>query len=566
MTPSQIARLKEKIKVLEQMESVTGLASDWLTRLRAVEYDIENIETSVNIIEWNEAQEFTLQAINFFSIIYDEWGRGSGKTTLMAYKMIQCALTMPRGSGLFAVPSYTMWEGEISQGVKTGLSMNGYHENIHYIIGKKPNAILRVPPPYREPKSYDRCITFLATGFVFNIVSPEAKGAGIGTNQDCLVADEVYLISWDFLLKLFATIRNSGVKQSEKDQLSKSKWFGKILLHSTTAITDEGLDVLENLEDPKFNDELAQKGVKGALIVRANWESNAKNLPKNYADSQRAAYKDNQEMYDAQILNIRIKRKGGTFYTGLNKEIHLLFGKNPYNKKEKLYIGMDFGVEINCIRVFQMFGKEWTQISEHFVLGSDNKIHTDAAKDFAQFYMGHDNIIEFYFDNTGNNRQINSNTTFSDDVVATIRKEGLRIVKKTFGGANQLHHLKYLLWVKTLQGTDARFPIYKHFHECMNSWKSMVNSKIRKKQGGAIEKIKTSEQSSKILPQHATHFGDAGDFAFFGVFWRLLKLIEREQGGGYGKRLDAIEKAEQKGLQTHRNAWNYSNRYGKAKK
>jgi hypothetical protein len=433
-------------------------------------------------------------------------------------------------------------------GVKAGLRMNGYLEGVHYSIGHRPPAALNVPEAYRTPESYKRCITFHDTGFTVMVVSPQADAAGVGTNVDVVFSDETYLVGWQWLQNIvFPANRGSGVTKLEKALLARSPYFGKFLFHSSTALTAEGQQVLLNLEDPAIIAEF--KNIKGAKVVRANWTVNRGNLKENYGESLRPLYNGDTVRYDAQVGNIRPSFAVGGFYAGLDMARHRFGGVCPYDRTQPLYIGMDFGVAINCIRAFQLYGNILTQISEHKVL-SGSGIHTHCAAAFAKHYPTHRSSVEFFYDNTGNNPQINATTTFADDVVATLRRLGLRVNKRTSGGTNPFHHLKHLLWTKVLAEDDDRFPRYRHHASCVDSWRSMQDAKGKRNANGKYEKDKGSERSVKVKPEHATHYSDAGDFVLFGLYWRLIRLLKGSEGitgSGYNtKLLDRAERALQK--------------------
>ena len=73
-------------------------------------------------------------------------------------------------------------------------------------------------------------------------------------------------------------------------------------------------------------------------------------------------------------------------------------------------------------------------------------------------------------------------------------------------------HDKYLLWASILAEKDERFP-KKRFNgsKCKYTLISMNNTRVIEDREGRFAKDKRSERNQSILPEEATHFGDAVD-------------------------------------------------------
>jgi hypothetical protein len=91
------------------------------------------------------------------------------------------------------------------------------------------------------------------------------------------------------------------------------------------------------------------------------------------------------------------------------------------------------------------------------------------------------------------------------------KKRGWTIEDLSHRGMEPPQHDKYLLWVNILKGGDPRFPkVIFNGKNCKFTLISMNNTKVTER-NGKFDKDKSSERSSKILPEEATHFSDAVD-------------------------------------------------------
>ena len=85
-------------------------------------------------------------------------------------------------------------------------------------------------------------------------------------------------------------------------------------------------------------------------------------------------------------------------------------------------------------------------------------------------------------------------------------------------------HDKYLLWAYTLKETDTRYtPIRFNGSKCKYTLISMNNTRVIEGSDGKFKKDKTSERRKSVLPEEATHFGDAVDKRIWIKYNHLLR-------------------------------------------
>jgi hypothetical protein len=528
--------IKQEISRLELHGS-----SNWLSLYRQV-------NDNYRPIKWNLAQMQSQLATNHFNVIYDEWGRGSGKTQNLTKKMKESAETMPRGLGLFVVPTYTLYSTEIYSSLVTGFEMNGWFEGLHYWVGKEPPKNWNIPYPYKRMKDYSRTL-FTWTGFVYIIASQDANNAGVGTSVDVNLSDESALLGWKYMSTvIFPTVRGSGNREVQKDFKKRSKYFTKHFFHSSTPMLPHGQELLYGLENGSYSEDLKKLGIGGVCVVKANYKFNKQNLAENYAETQRILIPDTVT-FNAQVENIRPPSVSGGYYVGLNKDIHgyLPLDNGVYTpdcradsdliKGKRLILGIDWGDVINSCVVNQLNGKEVRALKALFVLGDHNQTQDDLAENFAKYYQYHDcDEVELWYDKTGNVRIGNSRKTRAQQFADVLRKHKFKVILKTKGMRNVSHDKKKTLWENILrEGKDAfgrdrhdpRFPYFRmNLINCAPLWTSMANSPAKSGREGETIKDKGSERrSSNVLPQHATHLGDAEDSPVYGMFAGLLRSL-----------------------------------------
>jgi hypothetical protein len=518
--------------------------SDWLTLFRQTE--------KVRTVKWHFLQQFSQACTPIYSIIYDEWGRGTGKTTHLTKKLKQAAETMPRGLGLFVVPTYSMFSTEIYSSLRTGFEQNGWYEGLHYFVGRSAPENWKWDKPYKSPKKFDRCI-HTCTGFTFIIVSQDADNAGVGTSTDMQVSDESGLLSWKYMSQvIFPTVRGSGNRQIQKEFQKNSPYFMKHLFHSSTPVIPIGQELLYGLEGGNYSEDLGKLGIGGVKITRGNYKFNRQNLADNYAEINKILIPD-KVLYGAQIENIRPPSVSGGYYTGLDKHIHAYLPPiTPFRgligverdvrsdadvlANKPLILGVDWGDVINSLVVAQVVGTEIRALNDMYALGDNNENQDDLALKFTNYYKHHGSRqVDIYYDKTGNNRVGNSRKTRAQQFAEVLKKQGFHVSLKTKGNYNVSHDKRRLLWQNILrEGSngmfekhDSRFPTFRiNSINCKHLWVSMTNSPVKTNRDGTDTKDKSSEnRNSNVLPQHATHFGDAVDSIVWSLFARLLRSL-----------------------------------------
>lgn len=215
------------------------------------------------------------------------------------------------------------------------------------------------------------------------------------------------------------------------------------------------------------------------------------------------------------------------------------------NPNEPLELAFDWGSAASFLEVAQESTFDWNThqdisqtdygriidntINEFYVHndGNDTMINT-LVDQFCHYYRFHScKVIHFYRDKYGDIRSASSKRTYNETAIRRLERAGWAVEQHAHRGIEPPQHDKYLLWASILTETDHRFPI-KRFNasKCKHILISMGNTRVMTDSQGRFTKDKRSERNSSILPEEATHFGDAVDKRIWTKYGDLLKQNE----------------------------------------
>jgi hypothetical protein len=462
-----------------------------------------------------------------------EWGRGTGKTTMLAQRVTENVTKMPRSTGLFIGPSYKSILTHILPSLVHGLELFGLYKDLHYFVGEQPPRSWRKNwgRAYEPPKRHEYYLTFW-NGTGMHLISHDLTDDGRGLNTDWAIGDEAALLDPNKLqANTNATLR--GTKRSAFDRCTR---FGSQMYTSSTPLTPEGTWFLEY-------EEKAMNNPKEINFMSATCEYNLHNLREGYLkEAEQDAYA--QWVFLAEYKNVRPKFAKDAFYPLLDADIHLYtsYDYTHYSKLNQavdcrgdadlvkgmpLIIAMDFGAAINCLTVNQYLRSinEYRTLKSMFVLGMNKQTQDDLMQNMHEYYKHHQascDMIHLYYDRTGNHRTGITRRTRAQQAAAYLRSKGWKVQLLTKSMNNPDHEKKYILWNRILKEDDHRLPRYRMNKEnCKELYISMRHAKTQQGRSG-IQKDKRSEKSSKIPRQHSTDLSDANDLAIFDLFYHLL--------------------------------------------
>lgn len=494
--------------------------------------------TKHNRVQLNLPQVYAVSASQPLQFL--EWGRGTGKTTIMGYDYAEIVREMPRGTGLLIGPSYQFLLTRIIPSLVQGLEMFGLYKDLHYFIGKQPPRGWRNSwgQAYQPPDRYNNYITFY-NGFGLHLISHDVAGDGRGLNSDVVHGDEAALLSPEKLQENTDPTRRG----TNKTAFQGKKWFGFRRYTSSTPITPEGRWMLKY-------EEMAKEQPDKVMYLVASCKHNLHNLREGYLqEAEESAYQ--KFIFDAEYHCIRPEFTRDGFYSLLNTQKHTYLdgisntsflsvdqaasyidcrGDADLTAGVPLILGVDWGAAINSLTINQMLKSvnEYRTLRQMYVLGDEQKIQDDLFADFHKHYAPHQassRVIYLWYDNTGNIATGHTRRTRAEQAQQQLNKLGWQCQLMTLGLSNPMHELKYMLWAYILKEDNPMLPRYRMNRlNTITLQASMRNAKAVKKDG-TIKKDKSSERSRSIPRQEATDLSDANDSPIFGMFQHYLSII-----------------------------------------
>lgn len=475
--------------------------------------------------------------------IYLEWGRGSGKTTILGYILKELVKQMPRGCFTLVGETYKQILGTTLKSAKAGLEMFGVFEDVDYVVGRsgKKNGYAM---PFERPDMWHNIIHF-SNGSIIQLVSLDNKNSGRGLNSYAEVGDEAALLDKE---RLFVNVQISN--RAGRNRFPKASLLNAEIYISSTPLTKKGKWFTDMEEEAKRNP-------KDYAFIKANAYSNAHNLPADYFDKMR---KNSPTLlyYRAEILNLRPSVSSESFYAQLNSKVHYYkdyVSDENYNEikfstgnnksincttdndlttQNPLILSIDFGV-FNSMSIQQRTG------NEHRILNSfwynHPKILDDLIIDkFLPYYAPHkpkNNKILLYGGHDGNKRQVNAKKTLLQEVRDILISNGWK-VKIMSKGAAPTHIEKYQVINSLLKENQEGVPVIR-INENNNTDLiiSLENAGVTEADTSALHKDKSSERSKIIKQQHATHLSDTVDIPIYDMYYQdvLRSSKQREYMG-----------------------------------
>ena len=486
-------------------------------------------------MQYNLAQLIAILTMPKVESLYLEWGRGTGKSTIIGAFIRTLITSMPRCTIMLVGESYQQILTRTLPSTIMGLEQHGIFQDVHYFVGRAAPRTWKWPKAYQSPDKFDRYIQFW-NGSGIHLVSQDKKGDGRGLNADAQIGDEAALLS----KKLLDENTTPALRGSNPNAFRDSPYMGKTIFASSTPLTVEGM-WFTDMED------IAYTKPDQMRFLKADYRVNAHNLMPGFVERAKAT--TIPWIFNAEYLNIRPNRTQNGFYALLNEEIHTYnnYDYSHYTSvgasvdsrgdadcitNHQLILSVDFGATINCATVLQELKSinELRALKSFYVLGDNQETQDELADKIIAYYKYHqEKAFFFWYDNTGNNRTGNSKWTKAEQFANRLRAEGWKVYMMTTGGANMSHDLKHRLWEMLLRGDHPNLPAYRmNKPNCRELFISMSNAKAKTNASGGTEKDKSSERSRKIPRQLATDLSDSQDAAVCGMYIHLLRMV-----GGY---------------------------------
>jgi len=535
------------------------------------------------IIQFNKPQLVFLSHLGQIKNATSIWGRGVGKSSIIAMLMQTINEKMPRSCWAIQGVTYQQIMAKTLPGTLGFLESIGYRRNIDYTLNRFPPDDYKLP--FQCPLKADNCVFLLnrklKTSVCFTLFSQDSKTSNRGANRDGIIVDESLLLDRDkFNEEASATNRGnreyfgnipfhhgvfhfSSMPLGESWLFDSSKYYQKdgydfnslrddICNLQLEFLREENHDVKIEIwrKHNELNRELrfyAGKNKFRELYSEYSTFDNIMHLGLEYIESMFEITP--LHIFEREILNRRQTKIEGSFYPHLDRRIHCYKGyfdntllaeakdtsiytsvdNSKYDldclRREPLHVGLDFGTIVNWLVV----GQNLVSINQFNFLKcfyvKQPQFIDDVVRKFCDYYSEHGNkMVYLYPDGEGNQKRANQpgQLSYVDQIVKILRRNkwSVKVVKTE--KYNEENHLTYLTWARCLSGQmPDLFPAIR-FNEinCMELVYSMEQTPAIDI-GGRIKKDKSSESRLKDNREQATDAGDAADQIIQRLFGKL---------------------------------------------
>lgn len=452
---------------------------------------------------------------------YLEMGRGSGKSTIIAWRIKEIVKHLPRAKFGIVGNTYQQLYTRTLPSTVEGLDLLGFKKDVHYVVGKQPPKAWNWLEPYQPPLRYDNFILFY-NGTGFQLISLDNPDSSRGINLDGVLGDEAALLDLD---KLSANVllSNRGNIHRFNHWLHHSSLFA-----STTPLSKKGRWFTQQEEE-------ALRNPKKVTYIIASSRYNLHNLGKEFFSMNQRIL--TPIMYNAEIECIRPGRVQTGFYPSFDPSRHTYHASNDnyvissVDNLEALMgripdvdilpapfdIACDYGAKINTLVVGQDHGSNKYRIPNSMFVKDPNGI-VDLIEDFCKFYEHHTvKVINYYYDHTAVPRDAVRSTSFAEEVERVFNKYGW-LVNMNYMGQAPRHDTKHLLINRILKEEEDNLPqIRMNAEKCKTLIVSIEHAGARDGKHG-IEKDKRPERDAKAIDEETTHFSDAFDTLIYFKF------------------------------------------------
>lgn len=456
-----------------------------------------------------------------------DWGRGTGKSTALAWRFKDFTYELPRSKVAVPGETYKQLLTRTLPSTIEGLELLGFKKNQHFFVGARPPRQWKWPEAYQPPLEYEGVISFY-TGTTFQLISLETDTGGRGPNYDGVIGDEAGLMD---SVRLSNNVLASN--RGNMDRFNNHWLHHSTLFASSTPQTKKGRWFLDMKEE-------ALKDPEKVRYIQAPSTLNRHNLGEEFFETCKRLMTDLQ--YNAEILCIRPESVENGFYPSFNEELHTydasninyLFGlgSNVNELKQNncksdsdlrpdtpIDIACDWGANFNCVVCGQdaVLGNEYKILNALFVK-SPHTLRELAAK-FCDYYATHSKKrVNFYYDHTAMFKDASRVTTFADEFTKCLIDRGWEVNRQYIGQAPS-HASRHLFFDSVFRENGLRnLPkVIFNKNNCSNLIVSIQQAGALDGKDG-IQKDKRPERKQNQRHEELTHFTDAFDTLVFFKF------------------------------------------------
>jgi hypothetical protein len=496
--------------------------------------------------------------------------RGFGKSEgIDAPRLVRNVLSMPRSAGALLSPTYGKLLRNTLPAVCSALDRLGYKRNLHYFVGHKAPKSMNFAKPLVEPFDYDYVMHWF-DGSINNLLSFDRPMSANSMNLDYVMGFEAKFLDYDKIKnEVFPANRGNidkfgdcpwhhgHVFTTDMPTNKAGQWIfdkendmDKELIETIMLLNSE----IQRLKSLKLNPQRLAKLQKDLAKLRSNATFYAEyNVFDNIEILGEKFIRDMKRdlspfIFQTAILNKRIRKIEGGFYSALNEKIHYytsydnsFLERLDYDIKKAveadcrkdgdmdherpLCIALDYNANINWLVCGQADAKLMRTLTSFFVKG--DKRTGELIEKFHDYYQIRNNRdIVFYYTHTAlQGAYAISGNTFADFVIQQLQHKGWNVYPVYMGQALN-HVVKHRYINDGLKGTQYLFP---QFNQDNNEELLIAMEQTGTKVGAeGFKKDKSGEknpESQENQLQYRTDGTDAWDDLYLGCVFHPVETI-----------------------------------------
>lgn len=382
----------------------------------------------------------------------------------------------------------------------------------NYVLFKEPPA--HWPRAYKGPKTYDRCVSF-DSGFCLQLLSFEKPDSNRGGNFDGGFNDESALFKSDWVTKILMPMLYRANTWRFKDHPMHNAFYD----FTSNPWTQEGQWVFQT-------EELMKKDPEKYLFLEGTAYDNPTLHPQYVQNLEEGS---SPLIFRVEVLNERLKGVPNCYYPSFEIDKHCTsntfsYAQNDdglwiptfsdYDPAKPLEASLDFNNYICSSIVCQQFPRTLRIINNIYSKQprKDKTLAQTLALAIAEEYADHLNkVIFLYGDAAGESKSAGSNETFFDQVEDELKEAGWKVKRRVLK-FNPAHKERFSLIDRLLtEGSSQLDRLRINMNTCKALIISIQNSPMKED----FTKDKSSEGTTSIQQEYATHLSDCLDYILY---------------------------------------------------
>lgn len=484
---------------------------------------------------------------------YKTWigGRGSGKTTVVAFKIAMLYNVFPKGIWVIAGKTYAQIDSTVLAALSELKDLMGIEEwseenpSGDYVIGKAPP--LEFDRPYKMPrrKIWENCV-FWRNGFTLRVVSQTRRDTHRGLSVDGVIVEEAAIVEYTEFIE---TVLLPGLRSPVYAPYYSHPWRGGLVVISSAPETSEGNWVFDG--EKKYLDEQAErreatqyltteerkvwlkKNPPKHLFLESTSDDNLYFLGDDYTDNLRATM--DPWKFNVEVMNERMTTLPDAYYYAFNEtneSEHL-----EYSPVVEISGTLDFNTDIVWTLIFQTIDKEERLIDAIFEKPTQNKAEqklglvTKMAQTFCDRYANHDRkVFKIYGDPNGNSTSAATsemNKPFFQQYVTVLNRNNWKVHRHELTSYPP-RKLRYNLLNIFCAGTHEHIPVFKVNKKLVDFLIALRATRVHTDH--SFKKNKNSEKTARRR-EHATDSTDALDYYVWAKYKQYVVKKKRKDSG-----------------------------------